>query len=329
MFFSPLEQFLLLQDKIGMLTTIILGAPIAENHKEFLQFWLIGDVYYFFKLDILLEKFPSVFFTITLVNIQYYKLSLFLIGLVTFLSFIKNEVFPENLWQYLIQQSHVVAQLILKPTFGDHYPFTVRFYNYYPFLYHIFLFILFNNLLGLVPYGFSNSAFIIHNFVLSFSCLVGLTVIGVFIQGIYYYKLFIPKNVPTVLIPFLMIIEIISHIAKAFSLAIRLFANIMSSHILLHILAGFTLKILDFNIILGLIPCILILAIVFLEIGIAFLQAYVFTILLTIYFEETFILLKNQPNLAEADLKPLYVEHEYHSYGRTRNSSTYGMTDER
>merc|ERR1712137_1430410 len=153
------------------------------------------------------------------------------------------------------------------PTFGDHYPFTIRFYNYYPFLYHIFLFILFNNLLGLVPYGFSNSTFIIHNFVLSF--------IGIFIQGIYYYKLFIPKNVPAALIPFLMVIELISHIAKAFSLAIRLFANIMSSHILLHILAGFTLKILDFNLILGLIPCILILAIVFLEIGIAFLQAYV------------------------------------------------------
>merc|ERR1712137_1029082 len=151
---------------------------------------------------------------------------------------------------------------------GDHYPFTIRFYNYYPFLYHIFLFILFNNLLGLVPYGFSNSAFIIHNFVLSFFCLVGLTLIGIFIQGIYYYKLFIPKNVPAALIPFLMVIELISHI-----------------------LAGFTLKILDFNLILGLIPCILILAIVFLEIGIAFLQAYVFTILLAIYFEETFVLL--------------------------------------
>lgn len=89
-----------------------------------------------------------------------------------------------------------------------------------------------------------------------------------------------------------MVIEIISHVAKVFSLAIRLFANIMSSHILLHILAGFTIKILDFNLILGLIPCIIILVIVFLEIGIAFLQAYVFCVLLAIYFEETFKLLE-------------------------------------
>jgi F0F1-type ATP synthase membrane subunit a len=108
-----------------------------------------------------------------------------------------------------------------------------------------------------------------------------------------------------------MLIEIISHIAKAFSLAIRLFANIMSSHILLHILAGFTLKILDFNILIGLIPCVLILAIVFLEIGIAFLQAYVFTVLLTIYFEETFKLLELQPGLHKSEKFPFVIEHNF------------------
>jgi len=105
-----------------------------------------------------------------------------------------------------------------------------------------------------------------------------------------------------------MLIEIISHVAKAFSLAIRLFANIMSSHILLHILAGFALKILDFNILIGLIPCVLILAIVFLEIGIAFLQAYVFTVLLTIYFEETFKLLELQPGLHHSEKHSFVLE---------------------
>ncbi|MBK9073341.1 MAG: F0F1 ATP synthase subunit A [Myxococcales bacterium] len=134
---------------------------------------------------------------------------------------------------------------------------------------------------------------------------------SLFIQGVYYYQLFIPKNLPTYLIPFLMIIEIISHVAKVFSLAIRLFANIMSSHILLHILAGFTLKILDFNLILGLIPCIIILIIVFLEIGIAFLQAYVFTVLLAIYFEETFKLLELQPNLKKSEHRPLIMEYDF------------------
>ena len=108
-----------------------------------------------------------------------------------------------------------------------------------------------------------------------------------------------------------MIIEIISHVAKVFSLAIRLFANIMSSHILLHILAGFTLKILDFNLLLGLIPCIIILIIVFSEIGIAFLQAYVFTVLLAIHFEETFKLLELQPNLKKSEHRPLVIEYDF------------------
>lgn len=108
-----------------------------------------------------------------------------------------------------------------------------------------------------------------------------------------------------------MIIEIISHVAKVFSLAIRLFANIMSSHILLHILAGFTLKILDFKLVLGLIPCVIILIIVFLEIGIAFLQAYVFTVLLAIYFEETFKLLELQPNLKKSEHRPLVINFDF------------------
>lgn len=105
-----------------------------------------------------------------------------------------------------------------------------------------------------------------------------------------------------------MCIEIISHVAKAFSLAIRLFANIMSSHILLHILAGFTITIINFNMIIGLIPCLLILIIVFLELGIAFLQAYVFTVLLAIYFEETFILLNLYPGVKKSEHHPLILE---------------------
>lgn len=108
-----------------------------------------------------------------------------------------------------------------------------------------------------------------------------------------------------------MLIELISHVAKIFSLAIRLFANIMSSHILLHILGGFTIKILNYNLILGLIPCIIILMIVFLEIGIAFLQAYVFTILLAIYFEETFILLKFHKNLEKFSKYSLILDYDF------------------
>lgn len=74
------------------------------------------------------------------------------------------------------------------------------------------------------------------------------------------------------------------------------------------------MQILDFNLIIGLIPCVLILAIVFLEIGIAFLQAYVFTVLLTIYFEETFVLLHYTPNIETSEHKPLVLEEDYTNF---------------
>jgi hypothetical protein len=81
MFISTLEQFLLLQDKVSGFITIFLGVPIAEDYKHFLEFWCVGDIYNFFKYDVILSNYPSFFFITTLVNIQYYKLCLFLIAM--------------------------------------------------------------------------------------------------------------------------------------------------------------------------------------------------------------------------------------------------------
>lgn len=100
--------------------------------------------------------------------------------------------------------------------------------------------------------------------------------------------MFVPSNVPPILLPFLVVIEIISHLAKIFSLAIRLFANMMSGHVLLHILIGFFLQLAKKNFLFILFPTFLIMAIVLLEYGITFLQAYVFVTLMAIYFEEHF-----------------------------------------
>jgi hypothetical protein len=100
--------------------------------------------------------------------------------------------------------------------------------------------------------------------------------------------MFVPSNVPVLLLPFLIVIEIISHLAKIFSLAIRLFANMMSGHVLLHILTGFVLDLAKKNFLFIIFPTILIMSIVLLEYGITLLQAYVFATLLAIYFEEHF-----------------------------------------
>lgn len=123
---------------------------------------------------------------------------------------------------------------------------------------------------------------------LGFSSIVGLTIIGFYKQKMHFLNLFIPTGVPSFLLPLLVFIEVVSYIARGFSLAIRLFANLMSGHSLLHILLFFMTKILKFNFILGLLGLFLITIIFLLEIGISFLQAYVFVVLISIYLKDSY-----------------------------------------
>jgi ATP synthase subunit 6 len=146
---------------------------------------------------------------------------------------------------------------------------------------------LFCNLLGLFPFGFTVTSHIIVTFTLSFSIIVGLTIIGFREQKLHFLNLFIPKDVSKIMVPLLVVIEVVSYISRAFSLAIRLFANLMSGHTLLNILSTFVLKLLNKNILFGILPFILVLAICFLEICLAFLQAYVFMVLTCIYLSDS------------------------------------------
>jgi F-type H+-transporting ATPase subunit a len=101
--------------------------------------------------------------------------------------------------------------------------------------------------MGLVPNSFTITSHIILTFMLGFSIITGLTILGFYNQGYDFFNLFIPKGVPQVLLHLLVVIEVTSYIARAFSLSIRLFANLMSGHSLIHILLFFIIKILKFN----------------------------------------------------------------------------------
>lgn len=159
--------------------------------------------------------------------------------------------------------------------------------RFVPTFFTLFTFILTANLVGLVPFSFTLTSHIVLTFTLSFSIFLGLTILAIIYQP-NFFALFIPKGVPGALIPFLFVIELISYTSRTFSLAIRLFANMMSGHVLLYILTGFCAYIFnDLHFLIGkiifIIPFALILAITALEIGIAFLQAYVFCVLVSIY----------------------------------------------
>ena len=160
-------------------------------------------------------------------------------------------------------------------------------YAYFPIIFTLFLFILVSNLVGMSLYSFTLTSHVTIAFTLSFSFFISIVIIGILIQKASFVNTFIPSGAPKALKPFLIGIEILSYFSRPLSLGIRLFANLMAGHTLLAILANFTFLISKKNIVITLLPFILIVAIVGLEAMIAALQAYVFTVLVCIYLNDS------------------------------------------
>jgi F-type H+-transporting ATPase subunit a len=160
---------------------------------------------------------------------------------------------------------------------------------YFPFIYTLFIFILVNNLIGMVPYSFASTSHFILTFSLSFTVVLGATILGFQKHGLEFFSLLVPAGCPLGLLPLLVLIEFISYLARNISLGLRLAANILSGHMLLNILAGFTYNIMTSGFIfffLGLIPLAFIIAFSGLELGIAFIQAQVFVVLTSSYIKD-------------------------------------------
>jgi F-type H+-transporting ATPase subunit a len=160
---------------------------------------------------------------------------------------------------------------------------------YFPFIYALFLFILVNNLIGMVPYSFASTSHFVMAFSLSFTVVLGATILGFQIHGLKFFSLFVPAGCPLGLLPLLVLIEFISYLSRNVSLGLRLSANILSGHMLLNILAGFCYNIMSSGLIflfLGLIPLAFIIAFSGLELAIAFIQAQVFVVLSCSYMKD-------------------------------------------
>lgn len=160
---------------------------------------------------------------------------------------------------------------------------------YFPMFVAIFSFILFCNLMGMIPYSFTVTSHIAVTLGISIMSFFALNVVMIRTHGFHGFSFFLPSGAPLALAPLLVPIEIVSYSFRVVSLALRLFANMMSGHCLLKILAGFAWTMLSTGGVLTLLhvlPLIVIFAIVGLELAIAFLQAYVFTVLLCIYLND-------------------------------------------
>jgi F-type H+-transporting ATPase subunit a len=160
---------------------------------------------------------------------------------------------------------------------------------YLPFIYSLFVFILIANLTGNVPYSFTITSSIIVSIGLSFTIFIGVTILGLSIHRLHFFSYFIPSGTPLALVPLLVLIELISYIARAGSLGIRLFANIVAGHTLLKILSTFLYQMFSGGIVIAvltLIPFSIFIALIGLELAVSFIQAYVLTILTCSYIKD-------------------------------------------
>jgi F-type H+-transporting ATPase subunit a len=154
--------------------------------------------------------------------------------------------------------------------------------RYFPLVFTLFMFILFGNLLGMLPYSFTFTSHIIVTFALALLVFIGVTILAIAKHGLHFFAFFVPPGAPIAMWPLLIPIEVISYLSRPISLSVRLFANMLAGHTLLKVIAGF-IGLLG---VFGILPFALVVALTGLEILIAFLQAYVFAILTCLYIND-------------------------------------------
>jgi len=154
--------------------------------------------------------------------------------------------------------------------------------KYAPFILTLFLFILFCNLLGLMPFSFTPTSHIIVTFAMAAITFIGITVIGFLKHGLHFLTLFVPNGVPAILIPFVCVIELFSYLVRPVSLSVRLAVNMMAGHTILKVVAGIVVMMGAF----GVIPMFFLVCMIGFEIFVAIIQAYVFIVLTCIYLND-------------------------------------------
>ena len=180
-------------------------------------------------------------------------------------------------WQSMAELSYEFIANMIRENVGP------EARRYFPFIFTLFMFILFCNLLGLIPWSFTVTSHIIVTFAMAIVVFIGITIIGFVRHGAHFLKLFVPSGVPVFLLPLMVVIEVLSYLTRPISLSVRLFANMMAGHTMLQVFGGFVVSL---GVLGGWAPLAFIVALTGLEFGIAFLQAYVFAILTCIYLND-------------------------------------------
>jgi F-type H+-transporting ATPase subunit a len=188
----------------------------------------------------------------------------------------RAQMFSETLYQFIAN--------MIRENLGT------RGREYFPLIFTLFVVVLMGNMLGMIPWSFTYTSHLIVTGALAVMIFLTVLVIGLFRHGFKFFHLFVPPGVPLWLFPLIIPIEILSFLVRPVTLSVRLFANMMAGHLVLKVFAGFSAAMLGLGaggVILGIVPAAFNVALITFECLIAFLQAYVFTILSCIYLKDT------------------------------------------
>ena len=158
--------------------------------------------------------------------------------------------------------------------------------RFFPIVFTIFIFILMGNMLGMIPGAFTFTSHIIVTFAMAIAVWVGVTIIGFWYHGAHFLHFFVPTGAPKAMLPLLVPIEILSYCVRPISLSVRLFCNMMAGHTMLKVFAGFILSLGAYFVIPGIAPMAITVVLIGFEFAVAFLQAYIFTVLTCIYLND-------------------------------------------
>jgi F-type H+-transporting ATPase subunit a len=220
---------------------------------------------------------------ISLTNLALY--ACFILLIVVGLHFYGNnesKLIP-NKWSISLESSYASLSSMVREQIGSHNEV------YLPFIYSLFFFILVGNLISNVPYSFAVTASGVVSIGLSLTIFIGVTILAFYVHGLKFFSFFVPAGTPLGLVPLLVLIELLSYSARALSLGVRLFANIVAGHTLLKILSSFLFKLFNSSIlvmVITVLPFTIFLGIVALEIGVSLIQAFVFTVLTCSYLKD-------------------------------------------
>ena len=223
------------------------------------------------------------FLNITLTNLALYCFVVFFLVVSLHLIANNNTKLVPSKWSIALESSFASVSSMVRDQIGSLNEI------YLPFIYSLFFFILIANLTGNVPYSYTITTSIIVTLSLSFTILIAVTILGLKIHNLKFFSYFIPSGTPLALVPLLVLIELLSYSARAFSLGIRLFANMTAGHTLLKILSTFLLQMFSASIliaVLTLIPFAIFVGLIGLEIAVSIIQAFVLVLLVCSYIKD-------------------------------------------